>query len=64
MKKIDETANPSIACVFVEENDPVGTIQGAKQWSCQVVLPEVAEANKEGLDFFSQRGFQKIADLP
>jgi ribosomal-protein-alanine N-acetyltransferase len=39
-------------------------IQGAKQQACQTVLLEVAEANKEGLDFFSNRGFQRIDDLP
>ena len=35
MKKIDETANPSIACVFVEENDPRGYNSRGKT----VVLP-------------------------
>jgi len=29
-----------------------------------MVLLEVAEANKEGLEFFSKRGFQRIDDLP
>jgi ribosomal protein S18 acetylase RimI-like enzyme len=39
-------------------------IQDAKEQSCQIVLLEVAEANKEGLDFFSKRGFKRISDLP
>ena len=38
-------------------------IQSAKEQACQIVLLEVAEANKEGFDFFSKRGFQKIGDL-
>jgi hypothetical protein len=29
-----------------------------------MVVPEVAKANKEGLDFFSKRGFRGIVDLP
>ena len=39
-------------------------IQEAKQRDCTIVLLEVAEANKEGLDFFSRRSFQRIDDLP
>jgi len=39
-------------------------IQEAKQRACSTVLLEVAKANKEGLDFFSNRGFRKIADIP
>jgi len=39
-------------------------IPEAKQQACLMVLLEVAKANKEGLDFFSKRGFRKIADLP
>jgi ribosomal protein S18 acetylase RimI-like enzyme len=39
-------------------------IQEAKQQACLMVLLEVAKANKQGLDFFSKRGFRKIADLP
>ncbi len=55
----------SIAVSSTERNKGIGTrlldlfIQGAKQRACQVVLLEIAEANKEGLDFFSQCGFQK-----
>jgi len=29
-----------------------------------MVSLEVAKANEEGRDFFSKRGFRKIADLP
>jgi len=60
----------SIAVSSKERNKGIGSrlldlfIQGAKQRACQIVLLEVAEDNKKGLDFFSQRGFQKIADLP
>ena len=60
----------SIAVSSTERNKGIGShlldhfIQEAKEQACQVVLLEVAEANKDGLDFFSQRGFQKIADLP
>jgi ribosomal protein S18 acetylase RimI-like enzyme len=39
-------------------------IRGAKRQACQIVLLEVAEANKEGIGFFSKRGFQTIGDLP
>lgn len=38
--------------------------QEAKQQACLMVLLEVAKANKQGLDFFSKRGFRKITDLP
>jgi ribosomal protein S18 acetylase RimI-like enzyme len=60
----------SIAVSSAERNKGIGSrllylfIQEAKQWACQVVVLEVAEANKEGLDFFSKRGFKKIGDLP
>jgi ribosomal-protein-alanine N-acetyltransferase len=60
----------SIAVSSTERNKGIGSrlldlfIQGAKQQICQVVLLEVAEANKEGLNFFSKRGFRKIAGLP
>jgi len=60
----------SIAVSSTARNEGVGGrlldlfIQGAKQQACQIVLLEVAEANKEGLDFFSKRGFQRIGDLP
>ena len=60
----------SIAVFSTARNKGIGSclldffIQRAKQWACQIVLLEVAEANKEGLDFFSKRGFQKIDDLP
>ena len=39
-------------------------IQEAKQQACLMVSLEVAKANKEGLNFFSQHGFRKIADMP
>jgi ribosomal-protein-alanine N-acetyltransferase len=60
----------SIAVSSTARNKGVGGrlldlfIQGAKEQACQIVLLEVAEANKEGLDFFSKRGFQRISDLP
>lgn len=60
----------SIAVSSEERNKGIGShlldlfIQEARQQACQIALLEVAEANKEGLNFFSQRGFQKIADLP
>jgi len=60
----------SIAVSSTARNRGVGSrlldlfIQGANQQACQTVLLEVAEANKEGLDFFSNRGFQRIRDLP
>jgi ribosomal protein S18 acetylase RimI-like enzyme len=60
----------SIAVSSTERNKKIGShlldlfIQEARQWACQIVLIEVAGANKEGLDFFSQHSFQKIADLP
>lgn len=60
----------SIAVSSTARNEGVGGrlldlfIQGAKQRGCTIVLLEVAEANKEGFDFFSKRGFQRIDDLP
>ena len=60
----------SIAVLSTERNKGIGSrlldlfIQGTKQLACQIVLLEVAEANKKGLDFFSKRGFQKITVLP
>ena len=39
-------------------------IQEAKQRACKMIILEVAMANKEGLRFFSKRGFLKIRDLP
>ncbi len=60
----------SIAVSSTERNKGIGShlldlfIQEARQWACQIVLIEVAEANKEGLYFFSRRGFQKISGLP
>jgi ribosomal protein S18 acetylase RimI-like enzyme len=60
----------SIAVSSTERSKGIGShlldlfIQEAKERACRVVLLEVAEANKEGLDFFLQRGFRKIADLP
>lgn len=59
----------SIAVSPAARNEGVGNalldffIQGVKQHACRIVLLEVAKANKEGLDFFSKRGFQKIGDL-
>jgi ribosomal protein S18 acetylase RimI-like enzyme len=38
-------------------------IQGAKQQACEMVMLEVATANKDGLRFFWNRGFLKISDL-
>ena len=60
----------SIAVSSAARNEGVGGrlldifIQGAKQQACQIVSLEVAEANREGLAFFSKRGFQKVDDLP
>ena len=60
----------SIAVSLTERNEGIGShllelfIQEAKQRDCEIVLLEVAEANKEGLDFFSRYGFHKISDLP
>jgi ribosomal-protein-alanine N-acetyltransferase len=60
----------SIAVSSTERNKGIGSrlldlfIEEAKQRDCTIVLLEVAEANKEGLDFFSKCGFQKIDDLP
>ena len=60
----------SIAVSSTARNEGIGDrllnlfIQGAKQQACQIVLLEVAEANKEGLDFFSKYGYQRISDLP
>ena len=59
----------SIAVSSTARNKGVGGhlldlfIKGAKEQACQIVLLEVAEANKGGLDFFSKRDFQKISDL-
>ena len=39
-------------------------IQYAKRRACEMVILEVATANKAGLRFFSKRGFLKIRDLP
>ncbi len=60
----------SIAVTSTARNEGVGGyllnlfVQGAKQQACQIVLLEVAAANEEGLDFFSNRGLQRIGDLP
>jgi ribosomal protein S18 acetylase RimI-like enzyme len=60
----------SIAVSLAERNKGIGShlldlfIREAKQQACQIVLLEVAEANKEGFDFFSRHGFQKNSDLP
>jgi ribosomal protein S18 acetylase RimI-like enzyme len=60
----------SIAVPSTERNKGIGSrlldlfIQEAKQRACQIVLLEVAKANKKGLDFFSHCGFKKITDLP
>jgi len=37
MKAIDEIANPSIACVFVEENDPRG--YNVSSWVLNATIP-------------------------
>ena len=60
----------SIAVSSTERNKGIGSrlldlfIKEARQRACTIVLLEVVEANKEGLDFFSKRGFQRIDDLP
>ena len=60
----------SIAVSSAARNEGIGGrlldlfIQEAKEEACQIVLLEVAEANKEGFDFFSKRGFKRISDLP
>jgi ribosomal-protein-alanine N-acetyltransferase len=60
----------SIAVCSADRNKGIGSrlldlfIQEARQGACAMVLLEVAEANKEGLEFFSKRGFQRIDDLP
>ena len=60
----------SIAVSSVERRQGIGGnllqlfIQEAKRRACMMVLLEVAKANEEGRDFFSKRGFRKIADLP
>lgn len=60
----------SIAVSSAVRNKGIGSrlldlfIQEARQQVCEMVLLEVAEANKEGLEFFSKRGFQRIDDLP
>jgi ribosomal-protein-alanine N-acetyltransferase len=60
----------SIAVFSTDRNKGIGSrfldlfIQEARQRACTIVSLEVAEANKEGLDFFSKHGFQKIDDLP
>ena len=59
----------SIAVSSKARNEGIGGrlmdifIQEAKQKAYRIVLLEVAEANKEGLDFFLKRGFQKISNL-
>jgi len=60
----------SIAVSSIEQGQGIGSdllqlfIQEAKQQACMIVSLEVAKANEEGLDFFSKRGFRRIADLP
>ena len=60
----------SIAVSSTARNEGIGDrllnffIQRAKEQDCQIVLLEVAEANKEGSNFFSKRGFKRISDLP
>ena len=39
-------------------------IERAKQQGRHIILLEVAKANKEGLDFFCKRGFERIGNLP
>ena len=59
----------SIAVSPAARNEGIGGnlldlfIQGAKRQGSRIVLLEVAKANKDGLDFFSRRGFQKTGDL-
>lgn len=38
--------------------------QEARRRACNLIMLEVATDNKEGLRFFSKRGFLKIRDLP
>jgi ribosomal protein S18 acetylase RimI-like enzyme len=60
----------SIAVSSTARNEGIGDrllglfIQDAKEQACQIILLEVAEANKEGLGFFLKRGFQRISNLP
>ena len=60
----------SIAVCSAARNKGIGSrlldlfIQEARQRACTMVLLEVAEANKEGLEFFSKRSFLRIDDLP
>lgn len=60
----------SIAVSSIDRMKGIGSqllhlfIQEAIQQACKMVMLEVAMANKEGLRFFSKRGFKEIADLP
>jgi len=60
----------SIAVSSIDRRKGIGSqllhlfIQEAKKQDCKMVMLEVAMANKEGLRFFSKRGFWEIADLP
>ena len=60
----------SIAVSSVTQQRGIGSqllyffIQEAKRQACKMIMLEVATANKEGLRFFSKRGFREIADLP
>lgn len=60
----------SIAVSSIERRHGIGSdllqlfVQEAKRLACTIVLLEVAKANDDGLNFFSKRGFRKIADLP
>lgn len=60
----------SIAVSSIARQKGVGSqllhlfIEEAKRQACKMVMLEVAVANKEGLRFFSKRGFLEIRDLP
>jgi ribosomal protein S18 acetylase RimI-like enzyme len=60
----------SIAVSSIERQKGTGSqlldlfIQEVKRRACKMIILEVAKANKEGLRFFSNRGFLKVRDLP
>ena len=60
----------SIAVSSIARQNGIGSqllhlfIQEARRRACKMIMLEVAMANKEGLRFFSKRGFLKIRDLP
>lgn len=60
----------SIAVSSVAQQRGIGSqllyffIRESNRQACKMVMLEVATTNKEGLRFFSKRGFRKITDLP